>query len=57
MPGQLGKYELKKQLGKGASSTVYLATDTFTTNDVALKVIDVSLFRDPLDGSRCARSS
>src|SRR5476649_2060390 len=50
MLGNVGKYELKKQLGKGASSTVYLATDTFTTDDVALKVIDASLFRDPQRG-------
>ncbi len=50
MLGMIGKYELKTQLGKGASSTVYLATDTFTTDDVALKVIDISLFRDPHHG-------
>ena len=50
MPGSIGKYQLKKQLGKGASSTVYLATDTFTTLDVALKVIDVNVFRDPQRG-------
>jgi serine/threonine protein kinase len=50
MAGHIGKYELKKQLGKGASSTVYLATDTFTTLDVALKVIDVHVFRDPQRG-------
>jgi serine/threonine protein kinase len=50
MLGMVGKYELKMQLGKGASSTVYLATDTFTTNDVALKVIDLRLFRDAQRG-------
>lgn len=50
MPSHIGKYELKKQLGKGASSTVYLATDTFTTTDVALKVIDASLILDPQRG-------
>lgn len=50
--GNVGKYALKQQLGKGASSTVYLATDTFTTEDVALKVIDVSLFRDPQRGKQ-----
>ena len=50
MLGNVGKYELKKQLGKGASGTVYLATDTFTRNDVAIKVVDVSVFRDPQRG-------
>ncbi len=54
MLGSIGKYELQKQLGKGSSSTVYLATDTFTTGNVALKVIDVSVFRDPQYG-RAAR--
>ena len=42
-PPTFGKYELKTQLGKGSSGTVYLATDTFTRNDVALKVLDSRL--------------
>ncbi len=50
MANHIGKYELIKQLGKGASSTVYLAIDTFTTAHVALKVVDISLFRDPQRG-------
>jgi len=37
---QIGKYQLRKVLGKGASGTVYLALDTFSGNDVALKVLD-----------------
>ena len=37
---QLGKYQLRKVLGKGASGTVYLALDTFTGGDVALKILD-----------------
>lgn len=36
----IGKFELKKKLGKGASGTVYLALDTFSGEDVALKVLD-----------------
>jgi serine/threonine protein kinase len=46
MPQSLGKYELIRELGKGASSTVYLATDTFTQREVALKVVDAALFSD-----------
>ena len=42
-----GKYELKSQLGKGSSGTVYLATDTFTGKDVALKVLDSRLLENP----------
>ncbi len=45
--GTLGKYELKAQLGRGSSGTVYLATDTFTRTDVALKVLDNRLLSDP----------
>ena len=37
---QIGKYQLRKELGKGASGTVYLALDTFSGGDVALKVLD-----------------
>ncbi len=50
MLGTVGKYELRRKLGTGASSTVYLAADTFTQNEVALKVIDSKLFRDPARG-------
>ncbi|MDB5809449.1 MAG: hypothetical protein JWN94_1571 [Betaproteobacteria bacterium] len=50
MLGTVGKYVLKRKLGKGASSTVYLAIDTFTTSDVALKLIDIAVFRDPQRG-------
>ena len=41
---QIGKYLLKKVLGKGASGTVYLALDTFSGADVALKVLDPTVF-------------
>ncbi len=43
----LGKYELKHEIGRGSSGTVYLATDSFTREDVALKVLDRSLLEDP----------
>jgi len=46
----VGKYELTSVLGKGASGTVYLGTDTFTQAQVAVKVIDAELFNDVLDG-------
>ena len=37
---RIGKFQLRKVLGKGAAGTVYLALDTFSGNDVALKVLD-----------------
>ena len=45
--GNIGKYELKNQIGRGSSGTVYLATDRFTRHDVALKVLDQRLLDDP----------
>ena len=37
-PKQLGKYVIGKELGRGASSIVYLANDPFAHRDVAIKV-------------------
>ena len=36
----VGKYEVKRLLGKGATGSVYLASDPFGQRDVALKVMD-----------------
>jgi serine/threonine protein kinase len=44
---QVGKYDIQKALGKGATGTVYLAKDTFTGREVALKTIEPEVFRDP----------
>src|SRR3954471_1541808 len=52
---RIGKYEIKRLLGKGASASVYLATDTFTNLDVALKVIDPAALKD-LQQGRILRS-
>jgi len=43
----IGKFELKRMLGKGASGTVYLALDTFSGQEVALKVLDPEIVSDP----------
>lgn len=48
---QVGKYEVQKLLGKGATGTVYLARDTFTGREVALKTIEPEVFRDPEFGA------
>jgi len=42
---QTGKFQLRKVLGKGASGTVYLALDTFSGGDVALKVLDLEVVK------------
>jgi len=48
---QIGKYDIRRQLGKGATGTVYLAVDTFSGREVALKVIEPEVFKDPEFGS------
>ena len=50
---QLGKYKIRQVLGRGASGTVYLATDTFNNIDTAVKVIDSSTLSDPQFGEIC----
>ena len=46
MQTRVGKYELKKLLGEGASAKVYLALDTYANAEVALKVIDKHVLED-----------
>ena len=48
---QVGKYEVQKLLGKGTTGTVYLARDSFTGREVALKTIEPEVFRDPEFGT------
>ena len=47
----VGKYELLKLLGKGATGSVYLATDPFGQREVAIKVLD-SAPADPEEARR-----
>src|SRR5260370_12670332 len=48
---QVGKYDVQRALGKGATGMVYLAKDTFTGREVALKTIEPEVFRDPEFGT------
>ncbi|TAN75457.1 MAG: cyclic nucleotide-binding domain-containing protein [Gallionella sp.] len=43
---KIGKYEIVRELGSGATSTVYLATDTFNGQRVAIKLFDLRALRD-----------
>ena len=47
----VGKYEVQKLISKGATGTVYLAKDTFSGREVALKTIEPEVFRDPEFGT------
>ena len=48
---QVGNYKLARLLGKGTSGTVYHALDTLSGKEVALKIIDPEVFRDPEFGA------
>ena len=47
-PQRLGKYQLIEELGRGGFATVYRALDTTLKREVALKILDPLLFRDPV---------
>ncbi len=40
MHSHIGKYEIQRLLGKGATGSVWLATDAFASREVAIKVMD-----------------
>ncbi|MBI5439444.1 MAG: protein kinase [Nitrosomonadales bacterium] len=46
LPYRLGKYELDKLIGIGATGGVYHALDTFTGGEVAVKMIDKEVLHD-----------
>src|SRR5260370_6237199 len=48
---QVGKYDIQRALGKGATGTVELARDPFTGREVALKTTEPEVFRDPEFGA------
>ena len=54
MLSHVGKYEVKRLLGKGATGSVYLAADPFGQRDVAIKVLE-SLSSDPEEARRTLR--
>ena len=47
---KIGKYEIIKELGSGATSTVYLALDPFGEKQVALKLFKPEVMRDVSTG-------
>jgi serine/threonine protein kinase len=44
---KIGKYEIIRELGTGATSTVYLALDPFSGQQVALKLFNMEALRGP----------
>ena len=49
---KLGRYKIKKELGHGATSKVYLADDPFSGREVAIKVLSNEAFLDPVNGQK-----
>jgi serine/threonine protein kinase len=47
LPTAIGKYRVSKEIGRGASSVVYLAEDEFNQRHVAVKQIHAHLLKDP----------
>src|SRR5688572_31359737 len=54
MNGHIGKYEVKSLLGKGATCSVYLATDSFASREVGIKVMD-AMPNDPEEAKRALK--
>jgi CRP-like cAMP-binding protein len=51
MHANIGKYEIRNLLGKGATASVYLASDPFEQREVAIKVLD-AMPADPEEAKR-----
>ncbi|HWH49236.1 MAG TPA: serine/threonine-protein kinase [Burkholderiales bacterium] len=49
---KIGKYEIIKELGKGATSEVYLANDVFASRQVAIKLVRADVLGDKDHGKR-----
>ncbi|HEX4986895.1 MAG TPA: serine/threonine-protein kinase [Burkholderiales bacterium] len=49
---KIGKYQIIKELGRGATSTVYLANDAFAGRKVAIKVVRADALGDKEHGRR-----
>lgn len=54
-PKDIGKYQVERELGRGASGVVYLARDTFRDNWVAVKQIHPHLLVDPAQANKYRR--
>lgn len=52
MSFKIGGYDIQREVGKGATGTVYLAQDPFRVRQVAIKVAVLDSFRDPVNGPR-----
>ena len=49
---KIGKYDIVRELGKGATSAVYLGRDPFASREVAIKLVRPEILRDQQQGRR-----
>jgi serine/threonine protein kinase len=54
-PTDIGKYQVERELGRGASGAVFLARDTFRDNWVAIKQIHPHLLKDQTQANKYRR--
>ena len=52
MPEKIGKYQILSELGKGATSAVFLAIDSFANRKVAVKLVQRDVLGDKEHGKR-----
>lgn len=52
---QIGKYQVIRKLGQGATATVYLAFDPFAKREVAIKVASADVLKNPQQGKLYTR--
>ncbi|MCL5952606.1 MAG: serine/threonine protein kinase [Chloroflexi bacterium] len=52
LPEMLGKYKIRREIGRGANAVVYEALDTTLDRVVALKVLHAGIYSDPVLVSR-----
>jgi serine/threonine protein kinase len=55
LPSHIDKYEIVRLLGRGATSSVYLAYDAFTERQVAIKHFSTDFIADPEHGQTFRR--
>ncbi|MES9888161.1 MAG: serine/threonine-protein kinase [Candidatus Sedimenticola sp. 6PFRAG1] len=48
----IGKFQIQKLIGEGATASVYLAHDAFNGDKVAIKIANQGVFEDPVHGQR-----
>lgn len=53
LPYRLGKYDLTRQIGEGGTGKVYHALDTFSGQEVAVKLVEQAILHDPEFDEEC----